>query len=169
MLEPILGESPALCCTISLPCSPNPAWIERMTDDSEQIRRIIAMWEQAVQSRDLAGTLAHHASDIVMFDVPEPIQAIGLEQYRETWELFFAYSAGGEASFHLHELAVIVGDTVAVAHALLDAADDKCRLTMALQKFGDEWMIVHEHHSSPWPNPRETGQKSENPEAAPRP
>ncbi|MDQ1545577.1 MAG: hypothetical protein QOH69_481 [Actinomycetota bacterium] len=89
-----------------------------------------------------------------MFDVPEPIQARGLAEYRETWELFFAYSPGGVESFHLHELELVVDDTLAVAHALLDVVDVKCRLTTVLRKIDGEWMIVHEHHSSPWPNPR---------------
>jgi hypothetical protein len=40
--------------------------------------------------RDLDGTLARHSPDILMFDVPEPIQARGLAEYRETWELFSA-------------------------------------------------------------------------------
>ena len=126
-----------------------------MASNEDEVRDIIAQWETAVQNRDLAGTLARHARDILMFDVPEPIQAKGLSEYQETWELFFRYSKGGVDSFHLHELEVIATDILAAAHALLDAADDKCRLTMVLQKTAGEWMIVHEHHSSAWPDPRE--------------
>jgi ketosteroid isomerase-like protein len=125
-----------------------------MATNERDVRDIIDDWERAVQNRDLAGTVAGHAPDILMFDVPEPIQAKGLDEYRETWELFFRYSKGGAASFRLHELEVTATDTLAAAHALLDAGDDKCRLTMVLQKVEGEWMIVHEHHSSPWPNPR---------------
>ncbi|MCU1596745.1 MAG: hypothetical protein JWQ47_484 [Glaciihabitans sp.] len=87
-------------------------------------------------------------------DVPEPIQARGLAEYRETWELFFRYSPGGPGSFRLRELEVVAGDSVAFAHALLDVVDVKCRLRIALRKIEGEWMIVHEHHSSPWPDPR---------------
>jgi ketosteroid isomerase-like protein len=122
--------------------------------DRENVTDLIRAWELAIQRRDFAGTLAHHSPDILMFDVPEPIQARGLAEYRETWELFFAYSQGGEASFRLHELEVIVDGSLAVAHSLLDAADDKCRLTLVLRKIDGEWMFVHEHHSSPWPDPR---------------
>ncbi|HEY1531013.1 MAG TPA: nuclear transport factor 2 family protein [Galbitalea sp.] len=127
---------------------------ETRTDDLEIVTDLIHSWEAAVQHRDMAGTLARHSPDILMFDVPEPIQARGIAEYRETWELFFAYSEGGVASFHLHELEVIVEGSLAVAHSLLDAADDRCRLTSVLRKVDGEWMFVHEHHSSPWPDPR---------------
>jgi uncharacterized protein (TIGR02246 family) len=126
-----------------------------MATDEEQVRDLITAWETAVQQQDMAAVLARHAPDILMFDVPEPIQAKGMAEYQETWELFFRYNTPGVASFHLRELEVIASDTVAAAHALLDAGDDKCRLTIVLQKFDGDWMIVHEHHSSPWPDPRE--------------
>jgi len=95
-----------------------------------------------------------HTPDILMFDVPEPIQARGRAQYQETWELFFAYSPGGVESFRLRELEIVTSESVAFAHCLLDVVDVRCRLTLGLQKIGGEWMIAHEHHSSPWPDPR---------------
>jgi len=122
--------------------------------DRDTVTELIREWESAVQRRDMSGTLAHHWQGILMFDVPEPVQARGLAEYRETWELFFAYSQGGEASFHLHELEVMVDGSLAVAHALLDVAEVECRLTTVLRKIDGEWMFVHEHHSSPWPDPR---------------
>ena len=125
-----------------------------MTIDEDRVAAIISEWERAVQDRNMVATLARHSSDLVMFDVPEPIQARGLDEYRETWELFFAYSAGGPESFRLHELALQVGDTVAFAHALLDVAEVRCRVTIGLRKIDGDWLIVHEHHSSPWPDPR---------------
>jgi uncharacterized protein (TIGR02246 family) len=126
-----------------------------MQSDEDAVRAIIHRWETAVQNRDLAGALASHTDDMLMFDVPEPIQARGLAEYAETWELFFKYSPGGADSFRLHELVIIVDQSLAVAHALLDAGDDRCRLTTVLVKVAGRWLINHEHHSSPWPNPRE--------------
>ena len=129
-----------------------------MASDTDLVREVITRWETAVQNRDMAGTLANHSPDILMFDVPEPIQARGLAEYRETWELFFTYSPGGVESFHLRELDLMVDGSLAVAHALLDVVDVKCRLTSVLRKIDGEWMIVHEHHSSPWPDPRESAE-----------
>ena len=127
---------------------------ESANDERANVTGLIRRWESAVQQQDMAAVLAQHSPDIVMFDVPEPIQARGLAEYRETWELFFANNEPGPASFRLHELEVIVDGSLAVAHALLDATDDKCRLTSVLRKIDGGWVFVHEHHSSPWPNPR---------------
>jgi ketosteroid isomerase-like protein len=125
-----------------------------MATDTDLVREVITRWETAVQNRDMSGTLANHSPDILMFDVPEPIQARGLAAYQETWDLFFTYSPGGVESFHLRELELTVDNSLAVAHALLDVVDVRCRLTTVLRKIDGEWMIVHEHHSSPWPDPR---------------
>jgi ketosteroid isomerase-like protein len=125
------------------------------SDELQNVTGLIRRWEAAVQRQDMAAVLAQHAPDVLMFDVPEPIQARGLAEYQETWELFFANCRPGPASFRLHELEVIVDGSLAVAHALMDATDDKCRLTSVLRKIDGEWMFVHEHHSSPWPNPRD--------------
>jgi ketosteroid isomerase-like protein len=128
--------------------------LERTQTDLENVTALIRAWEAAVQKQDMTGALAHHSPDILMFDVPEPIQIRGLAEYQKTWELFFANSEPGPASFRLRELEVIVDGSLAVAHALMDATDDKCRLTSVLRKVDGEWLVVHEHHSSPWPDPR---------------
>src|SRR5687767_9650560 len=90
-----------------------------MPDDEEQIRHLIARWAEAVHAGDLAGVLADHADEIVMFDVPPPDDGVrGIEAYRETWPPFFEWQARG-ASFEIVSLEVTAGEDVAFAHALL--------------------------------------------------
>jgi ketosteroid isomerase-like protein len=43
----------------------------------------------------MEAVLANHTDDIVMFDVPMPLQSKGMKEYKETWELFFDHSPGG--------------------------------------------------------------------------
>lgn len=88
-----------------------------------------------------------------MFDVPMPLQHIGLDAYRKTRELFFRYSPRGEGSFELIDLKIVSGDSVAFCYALLQIGgrEPECRLTLGLQKINDKWYIVHEHHSAPFP------------------
>jgi len=125
-----------------------------MKDSSEtQIRALIANWTKAVRARDMEGVLAHHAKDVVMFDVPLPLRSKGIAAYKKTWELFFDNVPGGKGSFDLKELTLTVGDSVAFCHALLIVGGGKKprgRLTIGLRRIRRKWMITHEHHSYPY-------------------
>ncbi|MDG4862607.1 nuclear transport factor 2 family protein [Streptomyces sp. T-3] len=129
-----------------------------MSDDTEQIRALIEQWAQAVHRGDLTTTVADHAEDIVMFDVPPPYEGVrGLAAYREVWPPFFAWQAQG-ASFDIEELEVTAGEDVAFAYALLRCGTPeelaarpgfRLRLTLGLRKQAGRWVTTHEHHSFP--------------------
>ena len=118
-----------------------------MTDDEKEIRRILEAWAAAVRSVDMAGILADHTEDVVMFDVPVPLQSRGIEAYRRTWELFFQYSQGGADAFNLIEFEVTAAEGVGFAHGILGIGSSRLRLTVGLRKEGGRWKIAHEHHS----------------------
>lgn len=122
--------------------------MSQSTRDAE-IRTLVDDWASAVRAKDVTRVLAHHADDIVMFDVPMPLQSKGIEEYRKTWDLFFANSPGGPGSFDLLELQITADETVAYCHALLKIFDSRGRLTMGLRKANGQWLIAHEHHSYP--------------------
>jgi uncharacterized protein (TIGR02246 family) len=104
----------------------------------------------------MAGVLADHAPDIVMFDVPPPEQGVrGLADYQETWPGFFDWQASG-AVFEIESLDVTAGTDVAFAVALLRcgspeefrrAPDKRLRLTLGLRHDDGRWVVAHEHHS----------------------
>src|SRR5436309_15191523 len=54
--------------------------------DEAAIRALVEDWASSVRRRDLRGILRNHSPNIVMFDVPPPLQSNGLEPYRRTWE-----------------------------------------------------------------------------------
>ena len=124
--------------------------------DEERIRRLIEERAAAVHTGDMAGVLADHAPDIVMFDVPPPEQGVrGLDAYRETWPGFFEWQASG-AMFDIDSVDVTAGVDVAYAFALLRCGtsaelasnpDRRLRLTIGLRKEDDRWVVTHEHHS----------------------
>ena len=68
-----------------------------------EIRALIEAWADAVRRHDLPAILAHHYDDIIMFDVPPPLQSHGMAEYKKTWDLFFAYHQAGQA-FDIEEL-----------------------------------------------------------------
>ncbi|MEV0297343.1 nuclear transport factor 2 family protein [Nocardia sp. NPDC050710] len=129
-----------------------------MSDDEKQIRVLIERWAAAVHAGDIAGTLADHAPDIVMFDVPPPNEGVrGIDAYRDVWPGFFDWQAQG-ATFDIVSLDIEVGGDVAFAYALVlcgtaeEFARDparRLRLTLGLRKQQERWIVVHEHHSFP--------------------
>jgi ketosteroid isomerase-like protein len=97
----------------------------------------------------MKGVLANHTADIVMFDVPMPLQSKGMMQYQKTWKLFLDHSPGGPGSFDVTELRITASDSVAYCHALVRGSDAKVRVTIGLRKEQGQWLIAHEHHSYP--------------------
>jgi uncharacterized protein (TIGR02246 family) len=121
-----------------------------MTDAEAAVRALIDRWAQAVRDGNMRGVLSDHTDDVVLFDVAPPLQSRGLEAYRRSWEPFLA--EGPHAIFELGELEVVVGETVAYAHALLRIEAEKdfaVRLTLGFRKVRGQWQLAHEHHSAP--------------------
>lgn len=124
-----------------------------MTRDSNEtaIRNLIDDWSDAACRGDLGHVVANRADGIVMFDVPEPVQARGIDAYRNTWKQFFASNPAGPDRFRISELKIVADDRVAFAHGLLTIGGGvaHCRLTIGMRKIEGRWCVVHEHHSMP--------------------
>jgi uncharacterized protein (TIGR02246 family) len=138
--------------TMNDPKSPsNPA------NDESQIRKLIDRWAEAVRAQNRAGIRADHDDDMLMFDVPPPLQSRGLDAYMATWETFFS-SVEKPVKFALSDVRITSGAEVAFATALghcvnLDANGKSepltIRLTIALRNIDGQWRVLHEHHSLP--------------------
>lgn len=127
------------------------------TPDEAAIRDLVENWARAVRSKNLSGILANHSPDILMFDVPPPIQSKGIEAYKKTWNLFFSWSQDSGV-FDISEMNITAGRDVAFVTALMrcagteanaDKTELEFRLTMGLRKINGQWIVVHEHHSLP--------------------
>jgi ketosteroid isomerase-like protein len=114
-------------------------------------------WASAVRNRDLPAILRNHSPDILMFDVPPPFQSKGIDAYKKTWDLFFAW-AREPAAFDIREMHVTAGSDVAFVAAAMRCTEREAsgedveldfRLTIGLRKVEGQWVIVHEHHSVP--------------------
>ena len=74
-----------------------------------------------------------------------------IDAYDKTWEFFFA-NPRGRIVFEPKEIEITAGDDVALAVCLFHCEGTSggaldFRLTTGLRRQGDEWVIVHEHHS----------------------
>jgi ketosteroid isomerase-like protein len=134
--------------------------MSKVTESEEaRIRALLEAWADAVRRHDIPAILAHHDSDIVMFDLPPPLQSKGISAYERTWGLLFRYHKPGTA-FDFEELTVTASHHVAFAVAIMRCGPDSSsnpadkdgfpfRLTVGLRKVDGEWRIAHEHHSVP--------------------
>ena len=127
------------------------------TVNEAAIRELVESWARAVRAKDLDGILANHSTDMLMFDVPPPLQSKGIEAYKKTWELFFSWS-NDPVVFDIKDMDIIAGSDVAFVAALMRCAGTEkngerieleFRLTIGLRRIGDQWMVLHEHHSIP--------------------
>lgn len=125
--------------------------------DEMDIRALIERWAKAVREEDRAGIRADHDAEMLMFDVPPPLLARGLDAYMATWETFLFWSQKPVA-FDFHDVKITAGNDVAFATAIGRCAsfDSKgkreeleFRLTMGFQKINGQWLVTHEHHSLP--------------------
>jgi ketosteroid isomerase-like protein len=129
-----------------------------MADKEEvAIREQVENWAAAVRRKDLNAILANHSPNILMFDVPPPLESKGLEAYQRTWDLFFSW-AHDPVVFGIREMNVTAGDDVAFVTALMRCAGTEVngedieldfRLTIGLRKIDNRWIVLHEHHSIP--------------------
>ena len=123
--------------------------------DEAAIRAQIEAWAAAVRGRDMAGILRNHAADMIMFDVPPPLQLRGIAAYEGSWPQFFDASPR-PIKFDIVDLKITAGTDVAFAVALMRCAvteggnlDLDFRLTVGLRKVEGQWLVTHEHHSIP--------------------
>jgi uncharacterized protein (TIGR02246 family) len=125
--------------------------------DEGAIRKVVENWARAVRAQDLKGILANHSADMLMFDVPPPLESRGIEAYRKTWDTFFAWSQDSGV-FDITEMNITASDEVAFVTALMRCAGTEAnrgktelefRLTIGLRKIDGQWLVLHEHHSIP--------------------
>jgi len=132
---------------------------EYANTDESRIKALLEAWADAVRRHDVPTILAHHDPDMVMFDLPPPLQCKGIDAYEQTWDLLFRYHKPG-AAFDIQELTVTAGQDVAFAVAIMSCGPDSSsnpadkdgflfRLTVGLRKVDGDWRIAHEHHSVP--------------------
>jgi uncharacterized protein (TIGR02246 family) len=127
------------------------------TKDEAAIRELVEAWAAAVRKGDRPGILLYHSPDMLMFDVPPPLQSKGIEAYDKTWDLYFSWSRQ-RGAFDITEMNVTAGSGVAFVTALMRCAGTEpggeeseleFRLTIGLRKIEGRWVITHEHHSVP--------------------
>ncbi|MBV9844613.1 MAG: nuclear transport factor 2 family protein [Kutzneria sp.] len=131
--------------------------IDDVTTDEACVRRLLDDRVDALRAKDVDRVMSLNSPDIVVFDIPTPLQYLGNYACR-TSIVAWLNSYRGPLSFETRDLRVAVGGDVAFTHSLFrvsgtmkngTATDHWVRLTFCLRKIGGKWRITHQHVSLP--------------------
>lgn len=122
-----------------------------MSSEISNATSVVERFLTAVTNCDRDGIRARHADDVLMFDFPDTVR--GIVAYDRTWDFFFD-SQTGPITFRPSELETTAGDDVAFVTCKVrcegtTGGEFDFRLTVGLERKGNDWIIVHEHHSLP--------------------
>lgn len=128
-----------------------------MSADEKAIRAALQSVTHAFAARDAAGTLAHFAEDVVIFDVPPPLASRGLAGSRKATQDFMD-ATEGPLICDYSDIHINVYGNGAAGYMFLRFAgqlkgggsvDWLLRITQLYEKRDGKWWVVHEHASLP--------------------
>jgi len=123
-----------------------------------QIRTLIEDRVTATRAKDVDGCMSTSAPDILLFDVVNPLQYMGLDGERQRLEEWFSQFQDGPIEYELRDLNITASDDVAFCHSLSHVSattpagqtiDMWWRATVCFRKVDGEWLVTHEHNSVP--------------------
>ncbi|HEY4050346.1 MAG TPA: nuclear transport factor 2 family protein [Acidobacteriaceae bacterium] len=84
----------------------------------DQIRELLEQWARATRNGQQDEVLAHHAPDVLIYDVLPPMKYEGAAAYRRSWG-DWQPDTQGEGQFELRDLSIVSGSDVAFAHCFI--------------------------------------------------
>jgi uncharacterized protein (TIGR02246 family) len=131
---------------------------KQLIDDNGVIRELIDAWAVAVRAKDVDALISYYASDVVAYDVVNPLEFKGTDMLRQRLTEWFS-SFEGHIGFEISGLEVAAGSDVAFCHGInrvigikTDGVKlDMCwRATLCCRKIDGRWTITHSHSSVPF-------------------
>lgn len=126
------------------------------TGEEGEIRRIVEGWRAALRAKDAEALVAHHAPDVLSYDLAPPLltrgpDVPGTKAWFATWD--------GPIDCEVHDLSIERGDDVAFCTSLNRMRGTKTdgeqvdlwfRVTLGCRRVDGRWLVVHEHASVPF-------------------
>ncbi|WP_028934559.1 YybH family protein [Pseudonocardia spinosispora] len=135
----------------------NSSRADEFASDEDRIRALLDTRVEALRVKNIDEVMSLNLSDIVVFDIPAPLQYLGNEAYRKSI-VSWLESYQGPIAFETRDLNITIGGDVGFAHHLFRVSgilhsgiqtDHWVRLTYCFRKINEEWWIAHEHISLP--------------------
>ena len=126
--------------------------------NEDQILKLMDARIEAVRTKDVNAAMANLASDVLSFDVVNPLQRVGSDASRTRAKEWFT-SFDGVIGYEIRDLSITAGDEVAFSHGLSHVSATKkdggqldmwWRTTVGFSKVEGKWNVVHEHNSVPF-------------------
>jgi len=131
----------------------------QVTDDPEtEIRRLVDEWVEALRSRNVDQRTAAYAPNVLLFDVVDPLQHVGLQALKSRLGAWFS-NFGGPIECDVRDLHVTADGDVAFCHYLCGFSGALkeggqlamwVRFTTCFAKIDGRWTVTHEHSSVPF-------------------
>ena len=134
---------------------------EYSSNDPEiQIRLLIKDFKEALLSGDVDSVMSFYAPEVVAFDLVPPIQFIGRDAYRKSWEkaLVDMKTKFNESIYEIRNLNISANENLAFSFSLnhwsFKTPDNEemnlwMRATNCYKKINGKWKITHEQFSVP--------------------
>lgn len=129
------------------------------TREEAEIRQLIEDRAEAVRTRDVDGTMANVAPDVLLFDIVNPLQSTGSNAARTRLDEWLSSFQKGPIGYDVLDVSVTASDNVAFCHCLnqvratkLDGGEIEMRwrVTTCYRKVDGTWTVTHEHASVPF-------------------
>lgn len=137
-----------------------------MTNSESEIRDLLNKRTEATRIKDVGSLMESFASDVLSFDVIDPLQFKGSKAIKERMEQWFS-TFEGSIDLDINELHITANDEIGFCSGLNHVHGTKTdgvvldmwwRSTLCLKKINDKWQILHQHNSVPFNT--ETGKAS---------
>ncbi len=137
-----------------------------MDNNETAIRALVEEIASSCRVKNPGKLAALYASDVIAFDLVNPLQYIGSAAVAKRAQEWFS-SWQGDLTYEVRDLSVVAADEVAFSHGLTHVTGMKTdgqrvdmwwRATLGCCKVGGRWTITHTHSSVPFD--METGKAS---------
>jgi uncharacterized protein (TIGR02246 family) len=130
--------------------------VETKTNNEAEITALTDHWKKALAEKNIDGMLENYAEDVVVFDVPPPLQIKGRDALRENNENWLKMFEGPVAA-EFKDVSITASDDLAVLHQLARIYDKNkgpesgswARVTVCYRKTDGKWLAFHDHVSVP--------------------
>ena len=125
----------------------------------DEVYQTLENFAEAIRIGNIEHIMSFYSDDVVAYDMMPPLEFTGKDNYQKSWEDCFSNQFKFPIHFDYEKQKISIEGNVAFTHALVHMIGEPqfgenklemwMRNTTCLKKFGDKWLITHEHNSIP--------------------